>query len=103
MRVVSTRRRRVLLFSPLPCSSSSPPPRPPTSTLPQPAGSKKIMQLRCEKGMTQKQVAQRLNMKQQDYQKYENGKAMLNNAMISKIEKIVGRVRPFKGKKKGGK
>ena len=61
------------------------------------------MQLRCEKGMTQKQVAQRLNMKQQDYQKYENGKAMLNNAMISKIEKIVGRVRPFKGKKKGAK
>eukprot|EP00948_MAST-09A_sp_MAST-9A-sp1_P001050 g1050.t1 len=63
--------------------------------------SKKIQQARCEKKMTQKEVANRLNMKQNDYQKYENGKAVLNQQVVSRIERVLGtRVRPFKSKKK---
>ena len=51
---------------------------------------KKISQARVEKKLSQKQLAQQLNILPGILQTYENGKALRNNSMLSKIEKALG-------------
>ena len=48
---------------------------------------KKIQQARVNAGLTQKQLAQALNVKPQIIQSYENGKAIPFGRVIQKIEK----------------
>lgn len=55
--------------------------------------SKKISQLRCEKKLTQKELAFQLSLPVKIIQDYEAGKAIPNANIINKIEKILGRVR----------
>ncbi len=51
---------------------------------------KKISQARVAKKLSQKQLAQQLNILPGILQTYENGKALRNNSMLSKIEKALG-------------
>jgi putative transcription factor len=51
---------------------------------------KAIMQGRLAKKMTQAQVAQMINEKPQIIQEYESGKAMPNQQILSKLERILG-------------
>jgi len=49
-----------------------------------------MMKARTAKGLTQKQLAQQLNMQPQVINEYEAGKAIPNNAVIAKIERALG-------------
>jgi len=67
---------------------------------------KAIQQGRQAKKMTQKQLATAINVKQSVVNEYESGKAVPNNAIISKMERALGCRLPRGkggGKKKGGK
>ena len=64
--------------------------------------SKKIMQARTAKKMSQKDLATRVGVKSDIIQSYENGKAIPNQQVIGKIEKALGcqlREKKFKKKK----
>merc|ERR1712146_59090 len=49
-----------------------------------------IQKARTAKGLSQKQLAQQLNMQPQVINEYESGKAIPNNAIIAKIERALG-------------
>lgn len=49
-----------------------------------------LMKARQAKGLTQKQLAQQLNMQPTIVNEYESGKAIPNNAIIAKFEKHLG-------------
>ena len=51
---------------------------------------KAIMQGRLAKKMTQAQVAQMINEKPQIIQEYESGKAIPNQQILGKLERILG-------------
>ncbi|KAK3242088.1 multiprotein-bridging factor 1b [Cymbomonas tetramitiformis] len=51
---------------------------------------KAIIQGRSAKGLTQAQLAQQINEKPQIIQEYETGKAIPNNQILSKMERILG-------------
>jgi len=51
---------------------------------------KNIMQARLDKKLTQAQLAQLINEKPQVVQEYESGKAIPNQQIISKLERILG-------------
>jgi putative transcription factor len=51
---------------------------------------KNIMQARLDKKLTQAQLAQLINEKPQIVQEYESGKAIPNQQIISKLERILG-------------
>uniref|UniRef100_A0A7S0KTA1 HTH cro/C1-type domain-containing protein n=1 Tax=Micromonas pusilla TaxID=38833 RepID=A0A7S0KTA1_MICPS len=51
---------------------------------------KAIMQGRLAKKMTQAQVAQMINEKPQIIQEYESGKAIPNQQILAKLERILG-------------
>jgi putative transcription factor len=51
---------------------------------------RKIMQARLDKKMTQAQLAQLINEKPQIVQEYESGKAIPNQQIISKLERVLG-------------
>ncbi|XP_066514387.1 endothelial differentiation-related factor 1 homolog [Hoplias malabaricus] len=51
---------------------------------------KVIQKGRQDKGMTQKDLATKINEKPQVIADYESGKAIPNNQIISKIERIIG-------------
>lgn len=55
--------------------------------------SKKIAQLRCEKKITQKELAMKLSLDVKIIQEYENAKAVPNANIINKLEKILGKIR----------
>ena len=67
---------------------------------------KRIQQARTAKGMTQKELATRINEKPGVINEYECGKAIPNNQILGKMERILGtklRGKPAAGgKKKGG-
>ena len=50
----------------------------------------KIQQARLAKKLKQTDVAKSLNIQSNDYQKYENGKAVRNGQMLNKLGKILG-------------
>jgi len=58
-----------------------------------------LMKGRTAKGLTQKQLAQALNMQPQVINEYESGKAIPNNAVIAKIERQLGCKLPRAAKK----
>ena len=60
---------------------------------------KEMQKARCAKNMTQKQLAQKLNLKQTIIANYEQGKAVPNNFIITKIERALGVKLPRKKKK----
>ncbi|KAK8935165.1 Multiprotein-bridging factor 1a [Platanthera zijinensis] len=51
---------------------------------------KNIMQARLDKKLTQAQLAQLINEKPQVIQEYESGKAIPNQQIIGKLERILG-------------
>ncbi|KAK6154273.1 hypothetical protein DH2020_008521 [Rehmannia glutinosa] len=51
---------------------------------------KAIMQARMDKKLTQAQLAQMINEKPQVIQEYESGKAIPNQQIISKLERVLG-------------
>jgi len=51
---------------------------------------KNIMQARLDKKLTQAQLAQLINEKPQIVQEYESGKAIPNQQIIAKLERILG-------------
>uniref|UniRef100_A0A0D6R854 HTH cro/C1-type domain-containing protein n=1 Tax=Araucaria cunninghamii TaxID=56994 RepID=A0A0D6R854_ARACU len=51
---------------------------------------KNIMQARLDKKLTQAQLAQQINEKPQIIQEYESGKAIPNQQVIAKLERILG-------------
>ena len=51
---------------------------------------KRLQQARCEKKMSQKDLAQKINEKQKVVQDYETGKAIPNHNIINKMERILG-------------
>ncbi|XP_047227897.1 endothelial differentiation-related factor 1 homolog isoform X2 [Girardinichthys multiradiatus] len=51
---------------------------------------KVIQQGRQEKGMTQKDLATKINEKPQVIADYETGKAIPNNQVLGKIERVIG-------------
>jgi len=51
---------------------------------------KAILQGRLAKKMTQAQLAQQINEKPQIVQEYESGKAIPNQAILGKLERILG-------------
>ena len=51
---------------------------------------KQISQFRCAKKISQKDLANKLNVLPSVVQSYENGKALKNNSMLAKIEKVLG-------------
>eukprot|EP00745_Piridium_sociabile_P008563 TRINITY_DN157912_c0_g1_i1.p1 TRINITY_DN157912_c0_g1~~TRINITY_DN157912_c0_g1_i1.p1 ORF type:complete len:145 (-),score=41.20 TRINITY_DN157912_c0_g1_i1:290-724(-) len=61
--------------------------------------SKLIQQGRQSKGMSQKDLAQKINEKQQVINDYEAGKAIPNNQVMGKLERAVGM--KLRGKDKG--
>lgn len=61
--------------------------------------SKLIQQGRQAKGLTQKDLAQRINEKQQVINEYESGRAIPNNQVMSKLERAIGM--KLRGKDKG--
>ena len=50
----------------------------------------KIIKARCEKNLTQKQLAQKINKPVQIITTYENGTAILDNKILSSIKRILG-------------
>jgi putative transcription factor len=54
---------------------------------------KKISQLRCEKKMTQKDLALQLSLNVKIIQDYESSKAIPNPNIINKLERVLGRIR----------
>ena len=58
-----------------------------------------IQKARAAKGLTQKQLAQQLNMQPQVINEYESGKGVPNNAINAKIEKALGAKLPRVPKK----
>ena len=50
----------------------------------------KIIKARCEKKMTQKQLALKINKPVQIITTYENGTAILDNKILSSIKRILG-------------
>jgi putative transcription factor len=52
--------------------------------------SKRIAQARCEKKLTQKELAFKLSLPVKIIQEYENGKAIPNPIILNKIESILG-------------
>lgn len=54
---------------------------------------KKISQLRCEKKMTQKELALQLSLNVKIIQDYESSKAIPNPNIINKLERVLGRIR----------
>jgi len=58
-----------------------------------------IQQGRQSKGMTQKDLATKINEKQQIINDYENGKALPNQQILGKLERILGL--KLRGKDKG--
>jgi putative transcription factor len=52
--------------------------------------SKRIAQARCEKKMTQKDLANALSLPFKIIQDYEAGKAIPNHVVLNKIEKALG-------------
>ena len=66
--------------------------------------SKAIQQGRAAAGLTQKQLAQRLNVKAATVQAYENGKAVPSGKVIQRIEHNLGLgYGAISGKARGGK
>jgi len=55
--------------------------------------SKRISKARCDKKMTQKELANALYLPFKIIQDYEAGKAIPNHLVLNKIEKILGKVR----------
>lgn len=53
--------------------------------------SQRIQQARSAKGMTRKELAQRIGVKDTLLADYENGKAIPNASILNKIERVVGR------------
>ncbi len=51
--------------------------------------SKLISKFRCEKKLSQKELAFKLNLQLKIIQDYENGKAIPNHIIINKIEKVL--------------
>ena len=51
---------------------------------------KKISQARCDKKITQKELANMLSLPFKTIQEYESGKAIPNHLIINKIEKALG-------------
>ena len=51
---------------------------------------KKMQHARLQKKLTQKQVAQKLNIQQSVYQQYEIGKALRNGNLLNRIGKVLG-------------
>ncbi|XP_026433360.1 multiprotein-bridging factor 1a-like, partial [Papaver somniferum] len=51
---------------------------------------KNIMQARLDKKMTKSQLAQLINEKPQIVQEYESGKAIPNQQIITKLERVLG-------------
>lgn len=49
-----------------------------------------IMKARLDKKLTQAQLAQQINEKPQIIQEYENGKAIPNQQVLSKLERVLG-------------
>jgi ribosome-binding protein aMBF1 (putative translation factor) len=60
---------------------------------------KAIMQARNAKGMSQKDLAQKLMTDVKTVQEYESGKAIPNNALIAKMERELGAKLPRAPKK----
>lgn len=58
-----------------------------------------IQQARNAKGLTQKQLAQQLQVQPQVINEYESGKAIPNNGVIAKIERALGAKLPRAAKK----
>jgi putative transcription factor len=54
---------------------------------------KKIAQLRCEKKLTQKELAFKLSLNIKIIQDYESSKAIPNPNIINKLESILGKIR----------
>ncbi|URD89420.1 Multiprotein-bridging factor [Musa troglodytarum] len=51
---------------------------------------KNLMQARLDKKLTQAQLAQQINEKPQVIQEYESGKAIPNQQIITKLERVLG-------------
>ncbi|KAJ7539876.1 hypothetical protein O6H91_11G113000 [Diphasiastrum complanatum] len=51
---------------------------------------KNIMQARLDKKLTQAQLAQQINEKPQIVQEYESGKAIPNQQIVAKLERVLG-------------
>ena len=51
---------------------------------------KQIQAARCAKKMTQKELAQKMNMQPTVVQLHENGKATRNNGLLAKFERALG-------------
>lgn len=58
-----------------------------------------LQQARTAKGMTQKDLAQKLQMDAKTVNEYESGKAIPNNAVIAKMERALGAKLPRAAKK----
>lgn len=52
--------------------------------------SQAIQQARTEKGLSQKDCAQKINEKPSVLQDYESGKAIPNTQILSKLERVLG-------------
>ena len=50
----------------------------------------RIQQARAAKGMTQKELATKINLKATIVQSYENGKAVPSNDVLNKMERALG-------------
>jgi putative transcription factor len=55
--------------------------------------SKKIQQARVSKGLTQEQLANKINEQKSVINSYESGKAIPDNRILIKLEKILGPLR----------
>lgn len=51
--------------------------------------SQQIQQKRCEKKLTQKELAQKLNVKVDVIQKYENGTAIIDHVLLNRIKRLL--------------
>lgn len=51
---------------------------------------KQIAQARCAKKLSQKELAAKINMLPNVVQQYENGKALRNNSLLAKFERVLG-------------
>lgn len=51
---------------------------------------KQIQAARCAKKMSQKELANKMNMQPTIVQQHENGKAIRNNALLAKFERVLG-------------
>ena len=62
-----------------------------------------LQKARQAKGLTQKQLAQHLNEKPALINDYESGRAIPDNALVAKIERVLGSKLPRQPKKKSVK